>query len=188
MRCRNAKEWLGAQRDGTLEASIASALQEHLHQCQECQAFDRQQRRIEHTLHATPPPVHIAATISTNSIMQAIQQQKRVTDQLDHIHTQQLTRIESMKTVGAASVALGLFTLSSIPLLVVAIAIVQTDLVLKALTLCNGVIDLFIILAQYLQTGLTLVTRDNWLLSGVALGVVIMMGMWLRLMRSPQET
>jgi hypothetical protein len=51
----------------------------------------------------------------------------------------------------------------------------------------GGIIDIFIILAQYLQEGLTLLTYNSWLLSGMALAVVVMMGMWLRLMRSPQE-
>ncbi len=83
--------------------------------------------------------------------------------------------------------AISFFTLSSIPLLLLAITIIQTDLVLKALTLLNGVIDTLIILSQYLQTGLTVVTRNTWLLSGVAFACVIMMGMWLRLMRQPQE-
>jgi hypothetical protein len=42
-------------------------------------------------------------------------------------------------------------------------------------------------LTGYLQAGLTLITSQTWLLSGVALVVVVMMGMWLRLMRIPRE-
>jgi len=44
-----------------------------------------------------------------------------------------------------------------------------------------------VILAQYVQTALILVTRDNRLLLVVAFVLVVMMGMWLRLMRHPQE-
>jgi hypothetical protein len=82
---------------------------------------------------------------------------------------------------------MGFFTLGSIPLLILAITIIQTDLVVKALSLLSSVIDILFVVAQYLQVGLTLVTRNNWLLSGVAFVVVVMMGMWLRLMRPPQE-
>jgi len=71
--------------------------------------------------------------------------------------------------------------------LLFAIILIQTDLAVKILSLLNGVIDVVIILAQYSQEGLTLATRNNWLLSGVAFAVVVMMGMWLRLMRHPQE-
>jgi len=43
-----------------------------------------------------------------------------------------------------------------------------------------------IVLAQYLQAGLMFITQDNRLLLGVAFVLVVMMGMWLRLMRHPQ--
>ena len=57
----------------------------------------------------------------------------------------------------------------------------------NVLALLSDVIDALVTLVQYLQTGLALVIHDNWLLSGMALVLVIMMGMWLRLMRHPQE-
>lgn len=72
-------------------------------------------------------------------------------------------------------------------MLLLAVAIIQTDLVVKALTPLTGIIDAFIILGEYIQTGVALVSRDNWLLSGIAFAVVVMMGMWLRLMRYPKE-
>jgi len=53
--------------------------------------------------------------------------------------------------------------------------------------LLTGVIEAFIILTQYLQNGLIMLMYNNWLLSGVAFALVVMMGMWLRLMRPPQE-
>ena len=49
------------------------------------------------------------------------------------------------------------------------------------------VVDVLIVLTQYLQEGLMFITRDNRLLLGVAFVLVVMMGMWLRLMRHPQE-
>jgi len=187
MRCRDAKEWLCAQRDGDLDLaqSEVSALQEHLAQCAECRTFEQQLRSLDKVLSPATPPV--PSNILTDNIMLAIQQHKRITQQLEDIRKQQLSRVARLRSVGTAVAAISFFTLSSIPLLLFAVAIIQTDLVVKALAPFNGVIDVMIILAQYLQTGLTLVTRDNWLLSGVAFAVVVMTGMWLRLMRHPQE-
>jgi hypothetical protein len=82
---------------------------------------------------------------------------------------------------------MALFTLVSIPLLVLALAIVQPDLVAQTLPLLSNVVGVLIVPAEYFQVGLTLITQDNWLLLGVAFVLVVMMGMWLRLMRHPQE-
>lgn len=95
--------------------------------------------------------------------------------------------MERLRPVGAASLALGLFALSSIPLFFFVILIIQIDLAAKALSLLSGAIDIFIIFAQYLREELTPLTQNSWLLSAIAFAVVIMMGMWLRLMRYPQE-
>jgi hypothetical protein len=55
------------------------------------------------------------------------------------------------------------------------------------LSLLGDIVDVLIVLTQYLQAGLMFITRDNRLLLGVAFVLVVMMGMWLRLMRHPQE-
>jgi predicted anti-sigma-YlaC factor YlaD len=185
MRCQEARQWLEVQREDNLAPANASALQEHLQECADCRAFQQHEQHLETMLRTAVPGVR--TRITTDNIMQAIQQQKRITQQLEDIHKRQQSRIEHLRIVGGALAAIGFFTLSSIPLLLLAITIIQTDLVLKALTLLNGVIDTLIILSQYLQAGLTVVTRNNWLLSGVAFACVVMMGMWLRLMRQPQE-
>jgi hypothetical protein len=119
--------------------------------------------------------------------MLAIQQRRRISQQLEQLRTQQQTRIVRLRTVGMALAAATFFTLGSIPLLLLAITIEQTGLAVKALSVLSNVIDVLYILTQYLQTGLTIATRNSWLLSGVAFAVVVMMGMWLRLMRYPQE-
>ena len=191
MRCRNAKIWLNVQRGGDhelLEANIAIDLQEHLRHCDDCRAFARQQRLqapAKVSLPVATAPVH--ASISTDQIMRAVKQRQCVTQQLEDLRQQQRMRIERIRTVGALGVAIGIFTLSSIPLIFLAMLILQTDFVVSILSLLNGVVDVFFILAQYLQNGLTMLTYNNWLLSVVAFAMVVMMGMWLRLMRTPQE-
>jgi predicted anti-sigma-YlaC factor YlaD len=192
MRCRNAKEWLGAQRDINNELPEAQKvkIKEHLKECAFCRAREQQHRQIETMLVTTTPkvPPIQSASISTNDVMRAIKQQKKISQQVEEIQRQQQIRMARMRTVGAASAALAFFTLSSVPLLFLAITIIQTDLALKTLAFLNDLIEVLIIGGQYLQMGLILVTRDNWLLSGMAFVVVVMMGMWLRLMRAPQET
>jgi predicted anti-sigma-YlaC factor YlaD len=185
MRCREAKIWLAAQREGDLAQSDATALQEHLEQCPLCHAIEQHQQQMDSLLRSSAPRAY--PSVSTNQIMLAIQRQKRITQQLEDIRTQQQTRVARFRSVGIAIAAISFFTLGSIPLLLLAITIVQTDLIVKVFSLLANGIDVLIVLAQYLQTGLTLISRNNWLLSAVAFTVVIMMGMWLRLMRHPQE-
>jgi hypothetical protein len=55
------------------------------------------------------------------------------------------------------------------------------------LLLLSNVVDVFFVLGQYVQMALTVVTRNSFLFAGVSFAVVIMMGMWLRLMRPPRE-
>jgi hypothetical protein len=188
MRCRDAKIWLNVQRDGDLElptGTIATDLQKHLCHCHACRAFAKQQSSVEILFPIPTAPVQ--ASISTDQIMYAVKQQQCITQQLEELRQQQRLRIERMRTIGATTVAIGIFTLSSIPLIVLAMLILQTDVVMYILSLLNDVVDVFFILTQYLQNGLTMLTYNNWLLSGVAFAMVVMMGMWLRLMRPPQE-
>jgi hypothetical protein len=40
---------------------------------------------------------------------------------------------------------------------------------------------------EEIKLGLSLIPSSSWLLSGAALVIVLMMGLWVRLMRYPQE-
>lgn len=186
MRCREAKALLTAQRDAALEKSAASMLQEHVSQCSECGAFQQHLRHLDALL-VQKSTSCTRGGVSTIHIMRAVEQQRQLTQQLEDIRLQQQWRVARMRPVGTVLAALAFFTLACIPLLLLAITIVQTTIMVEALSFLGNVIDVLFVLAQYLQTGLTLVTRNSLLLSGVAFAVVIMMGMWLRLMRPPQE-
>lgn len=187
MRCHDFREWLGAQLDGDLLPSDAqAALEEHLQTCSSCRAFKAQQHLLHAVTYDPAPRTAQRTGISTERIMLAIQQQKYITSQLENIRQRQQSRMVHLRSVGTACVALCCFTLSSIPLLLLALCLAQTDLTVKALYILNNIIDVSIILAQYLQVGLTMMTRNNWLLSALAFAVIVMIGMWLRLMRHPQ--
>jgi len=197
MRCREAKLLLAAQRDGDLAQSDGPLLQDHLNQCPTCRAFEQR----FHNLHMLPrsssastsgqgarivQPAGPYASISTERIMQAVQRQQRISQQLEDIQRQQKSRLARIRVVGIPLAAIIFFLLGSIPLLVLALIIVQPDLLVNTLPSLSGVIDILIVLGQYLQTGLTLTTHDSRLLAGVALILVVMAGLWLRLMRHPR--
>lgn len=185
MPCRDAKLLLAAQRDGDLAEPDALALEEHLKHCSACRAYEQRLRYLN-TLLLTPAPRKYSS-ISTERIMLAVQRQKRISQQLEDIRRQQQSRMARVGVVGAPLVAMGVFILVSIPLLLLALIIVQPDLLEQTLPQLSDVLGMLIVIAQYFQAGLTLLTRDNRLLLGVAFVLVLMMGMWLRLMRHPQE-
>lgn len=195
MRCREAKFWLAARRDGDLAQTDAVKLAEHLKQCPGCQTYEEHEQHLHRletkltmqTKHTAPSP-QVYATISTERIMIAVEQQRRITAQLEDIRTQQQSRVARLHVVGPAVAAIIFFTIGCVPLLLLVLTVFQPDLLVKLLSLPGDGLDTLIVLAQYLQSELLLVTRDNWLMSGIALVFVILMGMWLRLMRHPQES
>lgn len=192
MRCREAKLLLAAQRDGDLAQSDVPVLQDHLNHCPTCRAFEQRFHNLN-TLprsSSTPgpdaQPAQPYTSISTERIMQAVQRQQRISQQLEDIHQQQQSRLARIRVVGLPLAAIIFFTLGSIPLLLLALMIIQPDLLVNTLPSLGGTIDILIVLGQYLQTGLTLTTHDSRLLAGVALILVVMTGLWLRLMRHPR--
>ncbi len=185
MRCRDAKVWLTAQRDSDPVQPEVSTLQEHLKNCAVCRIYEQHQQRLDSLL--PTPPSRMYSSISTDRIMRAVERQRRITQQLEDLRAQQQTRIARLRIFTPRYAAFAYLTIGLLSLSLLVLFIFQTDLVVKALALLSDVIDAMVMLAQYLQAGLTLVTRDNWLLSGMALALVIMTGMWLRLMRHPQE-
>jgi hypothetical protein len=133
------------------------------------------------------PTYRMFTSISTERIMQAVEKQKRITEQLEGIRTQQRTRIARLRIFTPRFAAISYLSIGLISLSLLALLIFNTDIVVNILASFGGVIDALVMLAQYLQSGLALVLHEGWLLSVMALVLVIMMGMWLRLMRHPQE-
>jgi hypothetical protein len=126
-------------------------------------------------------------SISTERIMRAVERQKRITQQLEDLRTQQRRRIARLRIFTPRFAAFTYLTIGLISLSLLTLLIFNTGLVVYVLASLSGVIDALVTLAQYLQSGLALVLHENWLLSAMAFVLVIMMGIWLRLMRHPQE-
>ena len=196
MRCHDVKQVLAQQRDTDgMDDADATAIQEHLSVCTDCRAFEQRQRGMDallRTSQKTAQPMvarsfSSTGSVSTHSIMQAVQQRKQISQQLETLHEQQRSRVARLRTGGTAFAAILFFTLGSIPLLLLAITLVQPDFMVRVLLLLSNVVDVLYVLGQYIQTALTVVTHNSFLLTGVGFVVVLMMGMWLRLMRPPRE-
>jgi hypothetical protein len=185
MRCRDAKVWLTAQRENDLVQSEVTALQEHLKNCSDCHTLEQYLQRLDLVLNS--PSHRTFTSISTERIMRAVERQKRITEQLEDLRTQQRTRIARLRIFTPRFAAYTYLTIGLISLSLLTLLIFNTGIVINVLESLGGVIDALVTLAQYLQSGLALVLNENWLLSAMALVLVIMMGMWLRLMRHPQE-
>jgi len=122
--------------------------------------------------------------ISTERIMRAVEQQRRITDQLDGLRAQQRVRSGRVipKIVGSmfALVVVGIIGL-------LALFLFQPDLFLAFLSFSSGIIDIILQLARYLSSWLVFIASQGWLQAGAGLVIVIMMGIWLGLMRPPRE-
>ncbi len=184
MRCRDAKYRLTAQHEGDLLQPGVAPIQEHLDRCHNCRSFERHQQRLDTML--KPPAPHLYQPISTGRIMQAVQQERQLTQQLEDIRTQQKTRVARLRILPSL-IALAFTSTGGLAVLLLGLAFFQPDMLVKILSLVGDGIEVVFLVIQYLQTSLALITRNDLILSGIALVLVIMMGMWLRLMRYPQE-
>lgn len=185
MRSHDAKDWLTARRDNDLVQTDLTTLQQHIKHRSDFHEQERYQQRMDQILPSSTS--RMFTSISTERIMQAVERQKRITEQLEDLRKQQKTRIARMRIFTPRYATMIYLGMGFISLLLLSILIFNTDTVVDILESFGGVIDTLVILAQYLQTGLALVLKQGWLLSVIALVLVIMMGMWLRLMRHPQE-
>jgi hypothetical protein len=185
MRCRDAKDWPTAQRENDLVQSEVTVHQDHSKPCSTPHTHEQYHQRMDQAFNS--PTSRMFTTISTERIMQAVERQKQITEQLEDIRQQQKTRIARLRIFTPRFAMFTYLSMGCISVLLLALLIFNTDIIVNFLISFGGVIDTFVILAQYLQSGLALVLHQEWLLSAMALVLVIMMGMWLRLMRHPQE-
>ena len=88
MRCRDAKFWLTAQREHDLFPSEVTALQEHLKHCSACHTSEQYHKRTDPALNSSTS--RMLTSISTERIMQAVERQKRITEQLEYLRNRLL--------------------------------------------------------------------------------------------------
>lgn len=186
MRCHDARRLLGIRRDGgSLEEAEEQALEQHLVDCTICRASEQNLQQLDTLLEGRRARACMGT--STGNIMLAIQKQKHITAQLDDLREKQQTRWARMRLASTLCAAGSVFLVASLPLFLLAIILVRSEMAVSTLTSFQGVFDLFIVFGNFVQVGIVRLSQDNWLLATVALAVVLMMGVWLRLMRYPQE-
>ncbi len=212
MRCQDVREALlrrldtDAESPDMTDSGNDAALEEHLKACTECRAFEQRQHHVDALLdlpvssttlttpasdrertsarpYVQPLMMSRPGRVSTSSIMLAVQRQTQISQQVVRIQHQQQYRVAQMRTGGLAFAVLAFLALGSVPLLLLTIMFVETDTMVNILSFLRSIIDVFYVLALSLQTALIVVTHNNLLLSLLAFAVVLMMGMWIRLMR-----
>lgn len=186
MECQEAKRGLIAQRDDPLAAteSQRQAVRAHLRDCPACRSYEQRLRRMHMVQPSSVQRVY--SSISTERIMHAVEQEKFAVKQVERMRVQQQRRMARQRSIVLPILLIVAFTLLVIPLLLATVAMAQPDLMADTPAL-GGSIYVLMLGVQYLHTGSMLITKDTALLIIGALVLVIMMGMWLRLMRHPRQ-
>lgn len=130
---------------------------------------------------------HPYSSISTERIMLAVEQQRRITDQLVGLQAQQRARVALVRRAGQKLLVATIVLTGVVTLGLLFLFIFQPDQFLAMLSFTSGAIDVIMQLARYLSPGLAFITQQSWLLAGAALVIVVMVGIWVHLMRTPQE-
>jgi hypothetical protein len=119
--------------------------------------------------------------------MQAVEQQRRISEQLEDLRSQQKRRTAFLRTTGLQFIAFFCCVSGGLAILFLLLLLLRPKLLEHTLGVLNGGIALLLAVEERLKFALSLVPMSSWMLSGVALAVVLMMGLWVRLMRYPQE-
>ena len=119
--------------------------------------------------------------------MRAVEQQRRITQQLEHLQARQQERNNLLRITVPMFLAGVFLSLGILTIIFLVLSFFQPEILARILTLLSGSIAVLVAIAEGLQAALVLIPSNSWLLSGAALAVVLMMGMWLRLMRTPHE-
>lgn len=137
---------------------------------------------------AVVPPSRLYPCISTERIMRAVEHQRRISQQLEDLRTQQKQRTAFLRTTGLKCIAIlcGIVGLLGSAFLI--LLFVRPDLLERVLDALSGAIATLLLLEESIGQGLAQIPIGSWLISGAALLVVLMMALWVRLMRVPQET
>jgi hypothetical protein len=132
-------------------------------------------------------PAHGCSSISTERIMQAVEEQRRVSQQLEDLRLQQKQRTAHLRTAGLKFIGVLWCLSGALAGGFVLLLIMQPVLLDRTLNSLDDSIAILVVLTEQVKLGLSLIPSSSWLLSAAALAVVLMMGLWIRLMRHPQD-
>lgn len=185
MRSRDVNDRLNVQRASHPARPVEHETIAQRHERFSCQQSDQQVEQSSQELEMLSSPLY--PSISTERIMRAVEHQKRITQELDDLCARQqqravLLRRTSVRLIIGVSVSLGGLALAFILL-----SLFRPDMLVRLLGLLGDTIAMLVALTDGIRSALLLIPANSWLLSGVALVIVLMVGVWLRLMRFPQE-
>jgi hypothetical protein len=174
MRWRDAKGWSAVSH----AARSSHSREEEVTRATSCESGERPEMTA---------PSRLYPSISTERIMQAVEQQRRISQQLEDLRLQQKQRTAFLRTTGLKCIALLCGVLAVLGSVFVFLLFARPDLLERVLDTLSGAIAWFFALGDSARQELTQIPLNSWLLSGAALLVVLMMGLWVRLMRYPRE-
>lgn len=181
MRSSDAKDQFTTSRAAHLARSTENNGENDLNHC------DSSQESREQPSPSVTPASHLYPSISTERIMQAVEQQRRVSQQLEDLRAQQKQRTAFLRTTGLKFLAALCGVCGVLAVAFVILLIVRPELLARTLDALSGGIAALLMAEEEIKLGLSLIPSSSWLLSGAALVIVLMMGLWVRLMRYPQE-
>ncbi|HEY3993980.1 MAG TPA: hypothetical protein VGM01_14025 [Ktedonobacteraceae bacterium] len=125
--------------------------------------------------------------ISTERIMQAVEEQRRVSQQLEDLRLQQKQRTAHLSSAGLKFIGVLWCVSGALAGGFILLLIMIPALLDRTLNSLDDSIAVLVMLAEQIKLELALIPSSNWMLSAAALVVVLMMGLWIRLMRHPQD-
>jgi hypothetical protein len=132
-------------------------------------------------------PVSGCSSISTERIMQAVEERRRVSQQLEDLRLQQKQRTARLRIAGLKLMGVLWCVTGALVIGFALLLLLQPVLFERLLNSLDGTIALLVMVEEQIKLGLSLIPSSSWLLSAAALVVVLLTGLWIRLMRYPQD-
>ncbi|HLG76183.1 MAG TPA: hypothetical protein VKX46_07195 [Ktedonobacteraceae bacterium] len=178
MRCRGARDRFVIQRASHLARSEENENENYP---------DAGSPGLEQRESPGPSPSYRCPGISTERIMQAVDRQRRISQQLDDLRVQQKRRTEFLRAVGLRVVAIMCYVSGVLAASFVVLLLLRPELLARTVDFLGNGLAVLLMVEEEIRLGLSLIPAGSWLLSGMALVVVLLMGLWLHLMRPPRE-
>lgn len=185
MRSRDAKDPLIVQRASHLAQPAESDTTEQARRCPFRSEYKRCSGPPADLLENSPSRMY--PPISTERIMRAVEQQRRITQELDDLCTKQQQRAVLLRRTGLRLLLGVSLLLGALVIAFIVLSFIQPDILVRLLARLSDTIATFVAVEEGIKAALSLIPSNSWLLSGAALAIVLMVGVWLRLMRYPQK-
>jgi len=182
MRSCDAKDPLTVQRTSHPAQPAEYDTTEQTRKRSSCSGYDRRSEQPAQLLEPSP-----LCTISTERIMQAVEQQRRITQQLDDLCTKQQQRAAHLYRTTLKFLLGVSFSFGVLAIVFLVLSLIQPDILVLLLAKLSDTIAMLVAVEEGIKAALSLIPSNSWLLSGAALVIVLMIGVWLRLMRYPQK-